>query len=141
MKEPTVLVLSGKPGVGKTRILELFRDANAGAIQIMTPSECKQPLDLLEADWDNHAGIALDEVLMWDRATVPAAIVALEQEALVRGKKLILVIQRREDLDRAEIHLTSDPAFLELEVYSQQLAVRFSFDGRSIQFPSQARQA
>ena len=115
MKHSMVTVLTGVVGSGKTTFLKQFFNINLGTLlQVLTPTQPHQPLDILSADWDNHAFIAIDEVLMWDRATAPTAIAALEKEAVARGKKLILITQLRDDLAGAGIHLTSNPVYLDL---------------------------
>lgn len=133
MKEPTVVILTGVTGTGKTTLLERFRDAHAGSLQILSPTAIGQLLDVQDVNWDTYAGIAIDEVAQWDRATAPAAIIALEQEAISRGKKLFLVTQVRDQLSRTGIELSSAPMIIEL--HGIQESVSLAFNGHNIVFP------
>lgn len=132
--EPVVLNLNGWSGTGKTFLLNSFATANPGAIQLLTPSRIGEPFEVAAVNWGDHAAVALDEVLMWERKSVAAGIAELEQFAEQHGKKLILVTQWEADLESNGIVLQTNPAKLRLE--GRRDAVLFEYDGKKIRFPS-----
>lgn len=129
---PVVMILTGWAGTGKTRLLELFRAEHPGSVQIVTPDQGGQVFDPGIADWASHAAIALDEVCMWERASVVAGIAALEAYAADNGKQLILVTQCDDDLQRFGIHLQTTPLTVRLE--GRQQAITIAYDGKHRRF-------
>lgn len=130
---PVVLNLTGWSRTGKTHLLERFRDGNPGSIQLLTPSRLGEEFDLRAVDWDGYAAVALDEVLMWERASMATAVVALEAYAEQHGKKVILVTQGSDDLSHNGIQLSTEPLTVRLEGRQQPIQpIRLSYDGNQL---------
>ena len=132
--EPVVLNLNGWSGTGKTFLLNAFAAANPGAIQLLTPSRIGEQFEATAVNWSDHAAVALDEVLMWERTSVALGIAELERFAEQNGKKLILVTQGESDLESNGVVLKTTPAKLRL-VWRRDAAL-FEYDGKKIRFPS-----
>jgi|GEM_PF-4485538 len=132
--EITVMHLTGWAGTGKTTLLQKFSVENPGSIQILTPSKAGQVFDASEVDWAGHSAIAIDEITSWNRASVVDGIASLEAFAEQSGKKLILVSQAKDDLERLGVALRKVPVVMRLE--GQQQAISLSFDGKNLTFPA-----
>jgi len=128
----SVLVLSGMSGVGKSHLLEQFCNANPGALKVFTPEIVGAVLDPSQVKWESVAGVAVDDCLMWDIATLPKAIAILEWQATARGKSLILVTQEFGDLSIADVRLRSNP--MGLKVSGREDNLSFSYNGSTIEF-------
>lgn len=125
-----MLHLCGWSGTGKTFLLERFAKANPGSIQMVAPSDMRAVFDLSSVDFQNHAAVAIDEVLMWERSSLVAGVGALERLAQTNGKKLVLVSQTPDDLAAAGIHFSSEPLIIHL--HGRQDSLDLLFDGQSI---------
>jgi len=130
--EPTVMMLLGASGTGKTTLLGKFNDQDPDAFCIFTPTGDNEALRVTQDDWEKHAAIAVDELFMWDRTSLPAVISDLESEAISRDKKLLLVTQSMEDLSLLGIHLQSSP--LVMTLHGRQEELQISYDGKKISF-------
>lgn len=128
---PTVMHLTGRAGQGKTHLLEALRKAHPDALQILTPRRPREEFDLARVNWKDHACIAVDEVLMWEPASMKAGIAAMEAHALQHGRRLILVTQGDDDLLRHGIETSSAPELLRVD--ASPLSVRLSYDGVVVQ--------
>lgn len=84
-------------------------------------------------DWDSHAVIALDDVLLWEPASVVTTIPALERYAQDCDKQLILVTQRADDLAVAGIRFSTEPLWIHLTRRLQ--SVEISYDGTQLNLP------
>lgn len=130
--EITVLHLTGWAGTGKTTLLQKFSAENPGSIQILTPESSGQMFDPSAADLVSHSAVAIDDVPSWDRASVAQGIASLEVSAEQCGKKLILVSQAQQDLDRTGVVLRKAPAIMRLG--GQQQTLSLSYDGQHLSF-------
>ena len=129
---PVVIHITGCSGTGKTTSLETFRDANPGSIQLLTPTRTDDVFNARTVDWDSHAAVALDELLMWEPASGVEAIPALERDAEKSGKQLILVTQCPDDLAHAGIQLSSEP--FRIDLGGRRQSIDISYDGSSLHF-------
>ncbi len=127
---PVVIHIAGWAGTDMTRLLEDFRDANPGSIQLFTPTRRGDAFNVRTVDWDSHAAVALDELLIWEPASVVEDVPALERYAQKSGKQLILVTRRVDDLARSGIELSSEP--FRIGVGAPQPSVELWYDGRSM---------
>jgi len=134
---PTVLNLTGSSGVGKSYFLEKFRDSNPGSIQILTPAIQGEKFSSHAIDWDGHAGVALDEVLKWDRTSLVEGVAALEAYAQQHDKILILVTQHDMDLEIAGVQLRTIP--IKVCLHGRQESIDLSYDGRHLRFSAIAK--
>jgi GTPase SAR1 family protein len=116
MDEPTVLLICGQPGTGKSALLQsIVRQAPDGRIRLLAPGA--------PPDWDAVDALAVDE--NW----TPVAVTGLESEALACGKHLIVVAQGPET-----VILRSEPAIITLHS-STPARGTFAYQGQEIAFP------
>lgn len=134
-KECTVILITGRTGVGKSTLLDRFAKKHKGCVQLFRPNNFSGDLfDLSAVDWVNHAAVVVDEVELWDRASIRSSIRTLEAESSTNGKKLILVSIAPSDLDYCGIGLAARYLVFELGAPSNVSSLPFSFDGSQVHF-------
>ncbi len=130
--EPSVIHLTGWSGAGKTYGLKEFQRKHSGTLQILTPDRLQQPFDVSSVDFDSHQAVAIDEVGMWEKASILSVISRLEAEASKRSKKVILVTQGEDDLERLGVKLSAEPLKVRLGGRHETLDV--TYDGEHVRF-------
>lgn len=95
--EPSVYLLNGRSGIGKTRLLSFYAERYPVEFKYFLPMSIGEKFKLSAVDFRVHPVIAIDEVLQWDAKTMPGVIRNLEHMAFVRGGKIILVVQHLKD--------------------------------------------
>ena len=75
---PTVLIIFGDTGVGKSTMLDRFAKKFPGAVQVLRPGSRDSVIDPSAADWSNHAAVAVDDLTTLDLTTFRTGIAALE---------------------------------------------------------------
>ncbi|NMZ14639.1 hypothetical protein HBO07_25535 [Pseudomonas proteolytica] len=135
----TVILLTGRTGVGKSTLLDRFVKKHKGSAQLFRPVNLSGDVfDLSAVDWANHAAVVVDEVGNWDRASIRSAIQSLEAESATNGKKLVLVSMFPADMDHYGIGLARKHLVFELEKPNNVSSLPFSFDGTHVQFKDDA---
>lgn len=135
----TVILLTGRTGVGKSTLLDRFVKKHKGSVQLFRPVNLiGDVFDVSAVDWANHAAVVVDEVGNWDRASIRSAIQTLEAESFTNGKKLVLVSMFPADMDYYGIGLARKHLVFELEKPNNVSSLPFSFDGTHVQFKDDA---
>lgn len=131
----SVMLITGRTGVGKSTLLDRFVKKHKGGIQLLRPKNLSGDVfDLAVVDWANHAAVVVDEIGNWDRASIRSAIGALEAEAHTTGKKLVLVSMFPADLDSYGIDLARKPVVFELQSPNNVASLPLRFDGTQLHF-------
>lgn len=130
--KPVVVLLTGYSGTGKTHLLQKFIEAKPGEIQLFTPERSGAAFSHDLVDWQAYSAIALDDVTLWDQATLSESITQLEHEASTFGKTLILVSAQTRDFDSLGIKFESEP--FQLKLTGRQQAIDISYFGTVVQF-------
>nr|WP_228857623.1 GTPase domain-containing protein [Pseudomonas syringae]QOQ33470.1 hypothetical protein [Pseudomonas syringae pv. actinidiae] len=131
----TVILITGRTGVGKSTLLDRFVKKHVGDVQLFRPKNLSGDLfDLSAIDWANHAAVVVDEVGNWDRSSIRSAIKVLEAESLKTGKKLVLVSMFPADLEHYGVELSSKPLIFELTKPNNVSSLPFKFDGTHLHF-------
>lgn len=133
----TVMLITGRTGVGKSTLLDRFVKKHKGFVQLFRPRS-RELFDLSAVDWANHAAVVVDEIGIWDRASIRSAIQTLEAESFTNGKKLVLVSMFPADLDYYGIGLSRKHLVFELEKPNNVSSLPFSFDGTHVHFKDDA---
>lgn len=131
----SVILITGRTGVGKSTLLDRFVKKHKGAVQLLRPKNLSGDLfDLSAVDWANHAAVVVDEVGNWDRDSIRSAIHALEAESYAAGKKLVLVSMFPNDMDHYGIGLARKPLVFELKKPNNVSSLPLTFDGSHVHF-------
>lgn len=137
----TVMLLTGRSGVGKSTLLDRFVKKNKGSVQLFRPKNLSGDLfDLTAVDWANHAAVVVDEVGNWDRASIRSAIHALEAGSYANEKKLVLVSISPNDMDHYGIGLARKPLVFELKNPKNVSSLPLTFDGEQVHFKDEKYQ-
>lgn len=131
----TVMLIIGRTGVGKSTLLDRLVKKHKGAIQLLRPMNLDNDfLDLSAVDWANHAAVVVDELGIWDRASIRSSIIALEVESQATGKKLILAAIGPDEFNSYGISLASKPVVFELKHPNTVSSLPLIFDGVTVHF-------
>jgi septin family protein len=131
--QPTVLLIIGKSGSGKTTLANMLLGESAGRMAILKPTASLRALFDHEQDWDNCDVLAVDEVRHWDPASLRVGVARLEDEATQRGKKLILILQGQDELERRGIVLRAEPSVLRIPGPGAQATL--TYKGKTCNWP------
>lgn len=125
-----VALIIGGSGTGKTTLLEKFRYENPGSLQIISPVNYDEVLDISQIDWESHGGVVIDDLPSFNKTNLSDVVSSLEQDAIKRGKTLLLVIQSMEDLNYLNIQLTTKPMIV--EIFGRQSSLSISYNGKKL---------
>jgi len=135
----TVILITGRTGVGKSTLLDRFMKKHKGFVQLFRPASLSgEVFDVSAVDWANHAAVVVDEVGNWDRSSIRSAIQSLEAESFSNGKKLILVSMFPADMDYYGIGLARKHLVFELEKPNNVSSLPLRFDGTHVHFKDDA---
>ncbi len=136
MDNPTVMLLIGPSGVGKTTLVNKMVGEMHGEMALLKPSVSGATFKAPE-DWDNFVCISIDDINLWEKQSLGSGIKKLERQAQADGKKLLLILQSGKDLEEAGIKLGAEPAVLRLT--GRMESTVFSCGGRHFVYPLIAR--
>ena len=131
--QPTVLLIIGQSGAGKTTLANMLVDKSAGRMAILEPTASLCAPFTHEQDWDACDVLAFDEVSHWDPASLRVGFARLEDEAMRLGKKLILILQCPGELERLGIALRAEPSVLHITGPNAQATL--SYKGQTSAWP------
>lgn len=125
---PAVVLMIGPTGSGKTVFAEKMSTRNRVQLVLNSP-ELKLPktqrhLDIAP-DWNAFDCVCIDEILQYDQESAKAGVERLIAEAKQRNKKVMLLLQHREDINRLGIAFGEEPAILDINYLDNRATLTY----------------
>jgi hypothetical protein len=114
MLSPSVVVLCGPVGSGKTRALDAIHVDSPGRLQLLTAPRPGERINGWVPDFTNSDAVVLDRLGDWPADALPALVLGLEHSAEIADKKLILVTRSPNELGDRGIQLNTEPLVCEV---------------------------
>lgn len=108
---PTVYVLSGRSGVGKTRLLARYADRHTEGFAYYSPSWEGERFSY-PVDFSRTPVVAIDDLYLWETAAMVDTVRRLERSAMLRQGRLILVVREADQFRRLGFTVSRDPVHI-----------------------------